>query len=242
MYIIFITTIIIILIIIFKKNNKETFENKNSENTENTEIKEPINLDNISILNTLEIIKNNFKNIFSKITNEDVTINKNLIVNNNISNTGSIKSTGTIRSSAPGQLLNTVLKKNLIKHGQVFKERKNWVNMVTINYEPVSDKSNIYINYNGGHYNVSGYGSESIRSRIMVLDDIIANGYQRWVEGPGSWGGGGNRSGSLFPLSGYYVNNNKKIKSIQIQLYTKHTDDDIKMFNPDTLIIQEYSR
>jgi hypothetical protein len=186
-------------------------------------------LDLTSLDTRLKTIQNSVSNIFVNLKDLDGRLTK-------------IENSQGTRIS-PGQLLNTQMIKNVIplneKGEKVYGPRQEWNDVGTIEYTPVSDTSNIYIFFSG-QYSVGGFDGDSVHSEIKINDkDVIAKSFQRWDHNDSA--GGGTRSGTLFPLAGYYENRNKENKKIAIRLYTKWLDDYIHIYL-NTIIIQEYSR
>jgi hypothetical protein len=177
------------------------------------------------------------KGTIDTLTTNNITLTDNGSISNlyapsaniNTLNTGNIISTGYIRSSYPGQFLNikyislqntedTTLNNNDIK---------NWKDVVSINYTPVSDSSTILIDCNLS-YIINGSGNDSYSSQLLInnnnTESPISSSTQIFKTNAGS----DTRSNVLFPLSGSYNNSSKEPITIKAQVKSNEGNDNIK--------------
>ena len=76
--------------------------------------------------------------------------------------------------------------------------------LCSLKYQPVSKNSKIIIEFNTP-YEIGGCDGDSFFSDLKINGTSYARAYQRWDHD--NTGGGGTRSGTLFPLQTQYINN-----------------------------------
>lgn len=101
--------------------------------------------------------------------------------------------------------------------------------LCTLKYKPISTSSKIIVEFNTPYF-VSGYDGDEFQSELKINGTTYAYGYQRWDHH--DTGGGGTRSGTLFPLQTQYINDSDSIITIDIYITRLDGDDFIQMKNP----------
>ena len=111
----------------------------------------------------------------------------------------------------------------------------DWQQVAYYNYTPVSNSSKIIVEY-CAQYSIGGSNEDYFYSQITVDDVQITRGSQRFHNAPGDFlntegGGGGTRSGTIFPLMGKVNNYNQLTKLIKIN--AQESSDDYISINGD---------
>lgn len=101
--------------------------------------------------------------------------------------------------------------------------------LCTLKYKPISTNSKIIVEFNTPYF-VAGYDGDEFQSELKINGTTYAYGYQRWDHH--DTGGGGTRSGTLFPLQTQYINDSDSIITIDIYITRLDGDDFIQMRNP----------
>ncbi|MEN5308941.1 hypothetical protein ABE425_15620 [Chryseobacterium cucumeris] len=101
--------------------------------------------------------------------------------------------------------------------------------LCTLKYKPISTNSKIIVEFNTPYF-VAGYDGDEFQSELKINGSTYAYGYQRWDHH--DTGGGGTRSGTLFPLQTQYINDSDSIITIDIYITRLDGDDFIQMKNP----------
>ena len=148
---------------------------------------------------------------------------------------GNITATGSIRGSASGSVLNMKIyyKETNTNLGHLDKDISSssfddgdiFVN--SISYTPVSSSSLIYLEY-FVPYQIGGNNGDSFASRFYINNSQIP-GPNIYFH-PSDGGGGGGRSGSLFPMYAHYVNTNGSAISIMGKAKRIDSDDTITIY------------
>lgn len=101
----------------------------------------------------------------------------------------------------------------------------SWTTVATFKYTPKSSTSRLYINFDI-YYLIDGFGTDSMSSLIRIdnLDTYIIK--QQKFTGTG---GGGTRSGTLFPISNVFKNDVTTEKTITIQVNVSGSDDTLNL-------------
>jgi hypothetical protein len=94
----------------------------------------------------------------------------------------------------------------------------------SIDFTPKYSNSYLIIEYQT-NYSLAGNGDDAAFGFLKVNDVRISQTYQKWVATTA--GGGGTRSGVLFPLIGRYTNENTTTKTIDVDLYNGTVGDPI---------------
>lgn len=100
--------------------------------------------------------------------------------------------------------------------------------LCTLKYKPATANSKIIVEFNTPYF-VSGFDGDEFRSQLKINGTIYGYGYQRWDHD--NTGGGGTRSGTLFPLQTQYVNNTGDLLTIDIVIH-RSSDDCFQMLYP----------
>jgi hypothetical protein len=98
----------------------------------------------------------------------------------------------------------------------------SFATLASYNYTPASSSSTIIVEYNTP-YTDNGYGADLWSSEILVNSTQVSYNQQNWVSNSG--GGGGTRSGTLFPLMGAYTNSGTTALPILVELQKTSSDD-----------------
>ena len=129
----------------------------------------------------------------------------------------------------PGQVINVSMFNNT-QLGQTVNKTVNSTvtsNIFTLSFTPKYSNSYLIIEYQTS-YSLAGNGDDSAFAYLNVDDGTyqrISQTYQKWVATTA--GGGGTRSGVLFPLIGRFTNTNTSAKSITVDLYNATIGDPI---------------
>ena len=112
----------------------------------------------------------------------------------------------------------------------------SWQQVAYYNYTPVSDSSKIIVEY-CSQYIIGGDNYDEFYSQITVDTVQISRGFQRFNNVSGDIlnlpeGGGGTRSGTIFPLMGKVNNYNQTTKLIKINAL-EASDDYISIYGDD---------
>jgi hypothetical protein len=142
--------------------------------------------------------------------------------------------TGTISAMTylPGQIVNVNMLSNVDLSQISPSQTVNTTSTKTIftySYTPKIANSYIIIEYQTIYYS-NGASADEIYAYLYAhdaSDNRIGTTYQRWV---GS-GGGGTRSGALFPIVGRYTNADTVAKTIRVDIY--NNADDVLTVNSD---------
>jgi hypothetical protein len=97
-------------------------------------------------------------------------------------------------------------------------------NIFTLSFTPKYSNSYLIIEYQT-NYSLAGNGDDAAFGFLKVNAVRISQTYQKWVATTA--GGGGTRSGVLFPLIGRYTNENTTTKTIDVDLYNGTVGDPI---------------
>ena len=133
------------------------------------------------------------------------------VVIGNVSNT----------NAKPGTIINTVMLPPTTT-GDISINATAYTTFLTYSYTPVSASSTIIVEFNT-KYDINGYGDDSFSSQILVTGTEVAYNTQKFTGN----GGGGSRSGTLFPLMGSYTNTTTGAKTININVKRDASDDNI---------------
>ena len=166
----------------------------------------------ISFWGSLKQMQNNTGNIFTG----DNTITSLAGTGNRIvyANAG-----GTLNTNPPpGQVLNIIMEN--ITGTAITVNSTNFTTVASFTYNRVSNNSSLIVEFNSD-YIISGHGNDSYSARILVGGNQIADSFQGWVNN----GGGGTRSGVLFPIMGKFVNTATGNVTINIQARRVSSDD-----------------
>jgi hypothetical protein len=126
---------------------------------------------------------------------------------------------GTLTNSIPtGQVINMVMT-NIIGAATTVSST-TWTTIATYSYTRKSNNSTIIVEFNA-QYSIAGSGDDSYRSQITVGGTAIAENSQSWRNN----GGGGTRSGTIFPIMGGYDNNATGAITINIDARRDSADD-----------------
>ena len=142
--------------------------------------------------------------------------------------TGNLTLNGYVRSTYPGQVLNIAV------YQITGTEINNTGNIENRAYTPVSNNSTLIVELCAS-YGIGGYGEDTYKAYLYVgtsstdLTTKIASSVQKWIEILG----GGTRSGTLFPLMGFYKNNNNNTKYVIIYIDPVDTDDGFWLYRPN---------
>ena len=160
-------------------------------------------------------------------TTPNAIANSNLTFNGSLLNvTGGIQTTGTIvpGSYATGQTIKTTMLPASALTLDIFGQVLNKT-FATYLYTPASSNSQIIVDFHA-KYSVGGDptgGTDTLTSSINIIQydfsgtpDTIGVAFQQWVLG--TTAGLGTRSGTIFPLTGAYTNNNTVPKIITIKI------------------------
>ena len=150
----------------------------------------------------------------------------------NVVVSGNITATGSIRGSASGSVLNMKIyyketntnlgHTDITINSETFRDL--FVN--SISYTPVSSSSLIYLEY-FVPYKIDGSGSDSFASRFYINGNTEIPGPNIYFHNAG---GGGGRSGTLFPMYAHYVNTNGSAISIMGKAKRNGADDNITIY------------
>jgi hypothetical protein len=157
---------------------------------------------------------------------KDETVNGRLFVNNNINADGYILA----KTFLPGQVINvsmfsnTDLGQNATITVPSTPSEQSTRNIFTLSFTPKYSDSYLIIEYQT-NYSLAGNGDDAAFGFLKVNDVRISQTYQNWVATTA--GGGGTRSGVLFPLIGRYMNTNTTTKTIAVDLYNGTIGDSI---------------
>ena len=91
----------------------------------------------------------------------------------------------------------------------------NWTTVATFTYTPKSTNSRLCINWHH-YYLISGSNADNVRARITL--DNVEISYREQVWNSSTQGGGGTRSGTIFPQAAVYKNTTTSQKTIRIQI------------------------
>jgi hypothetical protein len=167
----------------------------------------------------------------------DLYVDGGISVDGGINANGSISSNGTIRGYAAGQLLNTLIVTS--SAGTVGASSTVATSLASVSYTPVYANSKLWVEYHVT-YAVDGSGSDDFRSQITVNGGEITWRDQQWTTS--TYGGGGTRSATVFPIAGSYTNANTTAKAIVVGVERNGSDDTlIANRSSSVLRIQEYA-
>jgi len=126
----------------------------------------------------------------------------------------------------PGQVINVSMFSNtdLAQNATITVSATATVNIFSIDFTPKYSNSYLIIEYQT-NYSLAGNGDDAAFGFLKVNDVRISQTYQKWVATTA--GGGGTRSGVLFPLIGRYTNANTTTKTIDVDLYNGTVGDPI---------------
>ena len=126
----------------------------------------------------------------------------------------------------PGQVINVSMfnSTDLAQNATITVSATATVNIFSIDFTPKYSNSYLIIEYQT-NYSLAGNGDDAAFGFLKVNDVRISQTYQKWVATTA--GGGGTRSGVLFPLIGRYTNANTTTKTIDVDLYNGTVGDPI---------------
>jgi hypothetical protein len=152
----------------------------------------------------------------------DVSLNSDLFVNGNIN----VNDTILAKTFLPGQVINVSMfsSTDLAQNATIIVSATATVNIFSIDFTPKYSNSYLIIEYQT-NYSLAGNGDDAAFGFLKVNDVRISQTYQKWVATTA--GGGGTRSGVLFPLIGRYTNENTTTKTIDVDLYNGTVGDPI---------------
>ena len=145
-------------------------------------------------------------------------------LNGNMVSSGSIESDSYIRGHAAGQLLNTQF--YTFANGVLTNTSTDYTDFASVSYTPVSATSSLLIEYHA-MYTINGGNGDSWRSRLTVDGNQIT--WRDQVFTASEDGGGGTRSGVLFPISMVYTNSSLVAKTIKAQAARISADDTLSL-------------
>jgi hypothetical protein len=152
--------------------------------------------------------------------------------------TGSIESDSFIRGYAAGQLLNTQF--YTFNNGVLTNASTSFTDFASVSYTPVSATSKLLIEYHA-MYTINGGNGDSWRSRLTVDGTQIT--WRDQVYNASDDGGGGTRSGVLFPLSMVYTNSSVAAKTIKAQAARVIADDTLSLDTTSAYLrVSEFAR
>ena len=140
---------------------------------------------------------------------------------------GNINANGYILAQTflPGQVINVSMLSNTNLNQTTKTIAAGATNNVfSISFTPKYSNSYLIIEYQTVYY-LGGFGSDDAYAYLYVndgTDNRISQTYQNWVGSAN--GGGGTRSGVLFPLIGRYTNTNTSTKAIRVDLFNSADD------------------
>lgn len=165
----------------------------------------------------------------------DLDMSGNLTVQDNLLVYGTISA----MQYTAGQVIKTFMFNNvdLGQSGQFINGGDTSV-IFSFYYTPTSSNSYLLLEYQT-IYTFGGSNADEMYAYMYVSGGQISSTYQHWVNG----GGGGTRSGAIFPIVGRYTNTNTSAKLIRVDVYN-HTDDivNVQSNNSSWLKITEIGR
>ena len=181
---------------------------------------------NVDISGNLAVVGNTYLNNLDVSANVDIS--GNLTIQKNVFSYGTMYA----QQYLPGQIVNVSMLNNtqlgqisiLNNHPTVTANTTG--NVFTYKYSPKIATSYIIIEYQT-IYHLIGSNSDSIYAGLQVSEvteanyQLIATTRQQWNES----GGGGTRSGTIFPIVGRYTNETTADKYIRVYI-TNNTDGD----------------
>ena len=162
----------------------------------------------------------------------NVDISGNLDVSGNENVTGNLRVSGTILASQflPGQVIFTDMF-NLVDSNVVIGTSDPSFSIVNWTYTPKNANSSILIEFQA-KYTVTGSSGDNASAELWVDSSNISNTYQMWTGTEG--GGGGTRSGVIFPIVGKYINSSLSQKTIKIRVYNGTDTDSITVYRDNS--------
>ena len=182
-------------------------------------------LNNLDICGNLTVYGDTYLNNLDVSANVDIS--GNLTIQKNVFSYGTMYA----QQYLPGQIVNVSMLNNT-QLGQISNLNHPTVtanttgNVFTYKYSPKIATSYIIIEYQT-IYHLIGSNSDSIYAGLQVSEvteanyQLIATTRQQWNES----GGGGTRSGTIFPIVGRYTNETTADKYIRVYI-TNNTDGD----------------
>lgn len=172
--------------------------------------------------------------IVLEISNTDtVTVYNNAVFSSDLTVNHNISSTGTIIASSyrTGQVINMeFLQGSDISQYVGSVGSASYTTVATYNYSPLYANSKIITEYHA-RYTVggsSGAGLDAFNSRINMAGTQVALRYQQWPQDPD--GGGGTRSGTIFPIMGAIDNLHASDITILVQIQRASGDDSVTFY------------
>lgn len=177
----------------------------------------------------------------------DVIVTANDVLPAQSGNAGKVLKTDGTNASwqapAAGQILNVAMfsASDLNKTGSTSISSDAYTTMLSMSYTPVSASSYIIIELSV-EYAIGGYGNDDFFSNIMVNGTMITHGHQSFTSNAG--GGGGTRTGLLYPLVGRYTNSSTIAITIATAVRRGTADDGVTVYWNDAtwLKITEIAR
>ena len=149
----------------------------------------------------------------------NLTVDGTTQLNDDLSVSANTSVSGWVRGGASGQLVNTYVAN--ISTGNLTTSGGTELTIATVNYTPVSSVNvNLFIEFHGD-YSVAGAGTDSFISRLKVDGSTITSRTQSWTNS----GGGGTRSGVLFPIAAVYNQTGTSSIAITITVQRASGDD-----------------
>jgi hypothetical protein len=166
----------------------------------------------------------------------DEEVDGNLLVKGNEQINGNVNANGYIlaKTFLPGQVISISMFNNT-QLSQIAKSISKGVTdtIFTFNFTPKYANSYLIIEYQTA-YELNGWGGD----RAVAYLNVVYNGVgtrinytsQKWVAA----GGGGTRSGVLFPLTGRYTNTNTSSKAIRVDVYNNTDNDGVSVISDES--------
>ena len=170
--------------------------------------------------------------------NADVSGNLNVLGNSNVSGNsevtgnlqvaGNVLSYGTIQALQflPGQVVNIAMLSSAdLSQSQITIGSGQTLTVFSFSYTPKILNSYLLFEYQT-IYIVGGSSNDEIVAYMNVVDtgdNRIASTYQRWT----SAGGGGTRSGTMFPIVGRYTNATVGAKTVRVDVFNNTDTDNV---------------
>ena len=201
-------------------------------------------LNNLDICGNLAVTGNTYLNYLDVSSNVDIS--------GNLTVAGNVLSYGTIYANQylPGQIVNVSMLSNS-QLGQTavpnptVEAKNNNYEVFIYNYTPKIANSYIIMEYQT-IYLLVGSNSDNIYAGLQVIvgTDISYVSTTRQLWNSSSNGGGGTRSGTIFPIVGRYENSNTNVKQIRVYINNDTDADTITVYgdNSTWLKITEIGR